>query len=580
MRTPTICHILIAMGLVCLITILGAAENTSALMLEMGVEELATGADAIIAGQVLNRKSHWNRSGTEILTRVDISVQERLKGSPISARIAITVPGGRIGNTTVEVTDVPDFIVGEKVLIFIRLVTEKQAAADGLVRTGDNTPWFRIHGGFQGKFSIFNDKIGNLPFIKFKERIVKALAGEIPAYPESPNSLNPEPVPPVQTITGITPSSAAAGTNTWITISGENLGASTGTPYFYYKNNEYYGCPSCVSSWSDSDVVVKVPVFKASNGYDASAGSGPVYLVTPAGNQSNAFPFTVTFSYGGIKWAGISPVVEFTVNPNGDSGVLKAVQDAADSWNAVAGKNFSFKYAGITPAVKTAGNQINEIIWADLQAGMIGQASMRSYGGILGECDITLNTQYKWSTVVPTPKDAMDVQTVALHELGHWLYLRDLYGNVSGYPTDMDKIMYGFGGYGIQKRSPTPHDSQGMRYIYPGANPCAASLSLMTDATFHLHVPVVDTDPVLWIDFLYEPALSSSPMFRLVHSGDPASPSDFADCLISNLSLVNGNYILHIPELIYNGVSYRAELTYFPTTDGWIWFIPSGAWAN
>ena len=257
----------------------------------------------------------------------------------------------QIGDTTVEVTDVPDFSVGEKVVIFIRPLTDKQVAEDGLVNTGDDAPWFRIHGGFQGKFSVLDDKVGNLPLMKFKERISKALTGGIPAYPESENMLNSESVSSVQTISGITPSSAAAGTNTLITISGSNFGASPGTPYFYYKSNGYYGCPSCVSSWSDSDVVVKVPIFTASNGYSASAGSGPVYLTTPAGDKSNSFPFTVTFSYGGIKWTGASPVVEFKVNPNGDAAILKAVQDAANTWNAVPNKSFSFKYAGTTPAV-------------------------------------------------------------------------------------------------------------------------------------------------------------------------------------------------------------------------------------
>ena len=181
--------------------------------------------------------------------------------------------------------------------------------------------------------------------------------------------LDSESVSAFQTISSITPSSASAGTNTLITISGSNLGASPGTPFFYYKNNGYYGCTSCVSSWSDSDVVVNVPIFRASNGYSASAGSGPVYLTNPAGEKSNSFPFTVTFSYGGIKWTGASPVVEFKVNPNGDSAILKAVQDAANTWNAVPNKSFSFNYAGTTSAVNSATNQINEIIWADLQDG-------------------------------------------------------------------------------------------------------------------------------------------------------------------------------------------------------------------
>jgi hypothetical protein len=571
-----------ALVLVLFITIMGTSENAAALMLEMSLEELASGADSIIVGHVLHRKSHWNRDRTEIYTRIVVSTEERLKGSANSDRIAIAVPGGKIGDTLVEVTDTPDFSIGEKVVIFIRPLPDKQVAEDGLVNTGDDAPWFVIHGGFQGKFSVLDDKAGNFPLTKFKERIFKALTGGIPTYPESGNLPDSESVSPVQTISRITPSSASAGTNTLITISGSNLGASKGTPYFYYKSNEYYGCASCVSAWSDSDVVVNVPVFKASNGYSASAGSGPVYLATPAGDTSNAFPFTVTFSYGGIKWAGAKPVVTFKVNPNGDNATLKAVQGAADTWNAVPNKNFSFMYAGTTAAVKTAINNINEIIWADLQDGVIGQASMRSAGGVISECDITFNTKFKWSTDAATPKDAMDVHTIALHEMGHWLNLRDLYGNVSGYPTDTDKIMYGYGGYATKKRNLTLYDSMGMSYIYPGANPCAASLSL-TDSAYHLFVPIVNTNPnfwvniqYLWVNFQYDPGSTVIPMFRLTHSDESANLSDYSACQPSTMSLVDGNYILHIPELIFNGISYRVDLTHVPTTDGLIQFMLSG----
>ncbi len=577
MSSPKTHNNMIAIVLVLFITIMGVAENAAALMLEMSVEELSSGADSIIVGRVLHRKSHWNRDKTEIYTRVVISTEERLKGSAHSGNIAIVIPGGQIGDTTVEVTDVPDFSVGEKVVIFVRPLTDQQVAEDGLVNTGDNTPWFRIHGGFQGKFSVHDDKVGKVPLMKFKERISKALTGEIPGNPESQNLLNSESISSVQTISGIFPSSASAGTNTLITISGSNLGASPGTPYFYYKSNVYYGCPSCVSSWSDSDVVVNVPVFKASDGYSASAGSGPVYLTTPAGDKSNSFPFSVTFSYGGSKWTGASPIVEFNVNPNGNTAFLRAVQDAADTWNAVPNKNFSFKFAGTTTAVNSATNQTNEIIWADLHDGsIIGQTSIRSSNGVISECDITFNTKFPWSTDASTPGKSMDVHTVALHEMGHWLNLRDLYGNVSGYPTDIDKVMYGYGSTGKQKRNLTIYDSMGMRYIYPGANPCAASLSL-TGSTYHLFVPIINTNPNLWGDFLYDPAVSTTQV-RLTNFGETTNPDGCEISQSSTLTLVDSNYILHIPEVIFDGISYRIDMTYVPTTDGLIWFMLSGVW--
>jgi hypothetical protein len=580
MNLPKSNYKIIATVLVLLIAIMGVAGNAFALMLEKSLEEVSTGADSIIVGKVLQKQSHWNRDKTQIYTRVVISTEERLKGSAHSGNVTLVIPGGKIGDTTLQVTDTPDFTVGENVTVFIRSLTDTQAAAVGVEKTGDTTPLYRIHGGTQGKYLILNDKVGRLPLMQFKERISNALTGRIQEYPENEKLLNTESALSAPMIYGITPSSASAGTNTMITISGTNLGASAGTPFFFYKYSDYYGCPFCVFSWTDSDAVVNVPIFNASGGYPASAGSGPFYLKNLSGDQSNSLPFAITFSYGGVKWTNPSATADFQVNANGDPFFLKAIQDAANTWNAVPNKNFSLIYSGPTTAATANINQINEIIWADLQdSSIIGQTSILSTGDAVEECDITFNTKFKWSTSVPTPSGFMDVQTVALHELGHWLNLRDLYGKVSGFPTDIDKVMYGFSRTGTQKRSLTLYDSLGIRYIYPSTNPCAASLSL-SDSAYHLFIPILDTSPNLWVDFQCDLADSSKIMFKLTNSGETTNPEGFNACQPASLSSMDADYILHIPAMIFNGDSYRVDLTYVPTTDGLIWFMLTSAWAN
>jgi hypothetical protein len=56
----------------------------------------------------------------------------------------------------------------------------------------------------------------------------------------------------------------------------------------------------------------------------------------------------------------------------------------------------------------------------------------------------------------------MDLESIALHELGHWLRLLDLYG-----ADDANKIMYGFASYGVMKRTLTSGDLSGIQWIYP-----------------------------------------------------------------------------------------------------------------
>lgn len=99
-------------------------------------------------------------------------------------------------------------------------------------------------------------------------------------------------------------------------------------------------------------------------------------------------------------------------------------------------------------------------------------------------------------------------------------------------------------------------------------------------STYQLHLPIIDPVPYLWADFQYDPIPSTGLMFKLTNYGVLTNLEGYRACNLSTLSLVDGNYVLHIPLLIFDGVSYRADLIYVPTTDGLIWFMLSGVWAN
>jgi hypothetical protein len=104
----------------------------------------------------------------------------------------------------------------------------------------------------------------------------------------------------------------------------------------------------------------------------------------------------------------------------------------------------------------------------------------------------------------------------------------------------------------------------------------SASLSLEASA-YRLTVPVIDTVPYLSADFQYDPIRS---MFWLANYKELANSNDYRFCNLSTLSLVDGNYVLRVPAVIFDGRSYRVDLTYMPTVDGTIWFMLSGAWLN
>jgi hypothetical protein len=123
----------------------------------------------------------------------------------------------------------------------------------------------------------------------------------------------------------------------------------------------------------------------------------------------------------------------------------------------------------------------------------------------------------------------------------------------------------------------------------------AASMTL-EGSVYQLNVPMIDmspTDPYIpyfGVDFQYDPVPATGlMMFRLTNIGQPEN--FFRSCNMSTLlhkvdwklaewNLDDNNYVLHIPVVIFDGVSYRAELTQVPSPDGQLWFKVTGVWFN
>jgi hypothetical protein len=263
-------------------------------------------------------------------------------------------------------------------------------------------------------------------------------------------------------VTNISPTSASAGTNSQVTISGSQFGTAKGQVFFTYKEgsggSEYIEAP--VASWTATQIKAVVPTAIIDN-YAASAGSGPVYVVSAEGGESAGTPFSVPFGYGGVKWP--NPTVNYRINPSPYLGALStnAVKAAANLWSN-AGSNFRFNYLGSCTSGEPNQNGYNDVSWCQLDPGVIGIAgyTFDSGTGIIQECDTGFNTDYEWG--VYGEADKMDVQTIATHELGHWLNLRDLYCD-----NDTSKIMYGYGDLGVVKPALTSGDRAGILWIYP-----------------------------------------------------------------------------------------------------------------
>jgi Carboxypeptidase regulatory-like domain/IPT/TIG domain len=262
------------------------------------------------------------------------------------------------------------------------------------------------------------------------------------------------------TITSITPGEASAGTDTHVTISGTNFTATQGNVEFSYGRNDVMRISaSDISSWTDTSINCAVPTALIDN-YPASAGSGPVVVTTSTGVESNAYDFVVPFGYGGHKWA--AGGATYFVNTSGiDDALRESLVDAGTAvWNA-AGSGFTFDDGGTTTLSK-AQDDTNVISWADgLPAGVIGQAS--SYydaSGNMTESDVQFSNAFAWGDGL-SGSGTMDIQTITMHEVGHWLRLLDQYMD-----NDSGKVMYGYGSEDLQKRTLAAGDLAGITWIY------------------------------------------------------------------------------------------------------------------
>ena len=262
-------------------------------------------------------------------------------------------------------------------------------------------------------------------------------------------------------ISGIGPPSASAGTDTQVTITGTNFAATQGTGSVnFLQAPGYPKIPASIVSWSNTSIVCTVP---------EDASSGPVTVVNSAGAESNNSTFTVTFGYGGAKWAGASPIVGYRVNENATScnGEAAAVRAGADTWTT-AGAAFAFRYDGTT-AISTVNldDGVNAVFWTTSPGGPgAGYAYTRTVGGYVTACDIAFNDNINWSTSEGGEAGKQDIQTVATHELGHCLKLSDLYGDVGDGVNDVAKALYGVSMSGEPRRNLAQADREGIQWIY------------------------------------------------------------------------------------------------------------------
>jgi hypothetical protein len=431
--------LVMALGLVTVGVVAPAGQAQASALVRLSDDQLNQAAAEVVAGEIISTHARWGDQGGSrgfIETVIELRVLRALKGAPESPgdTMTIVVPGGTMGDLTLVVDYAPVFHSGETAMLYLD--------DDG-----------RVVGGDQGKRAL--------------SLLQAALYAATPidaafAAAEGATTLVDVSAATTPTITAINPPSGSAGTGTQVTISGAGFGATQGAGHvdFFYRSGQAT-MQAPISSWSDTAIVCFVPT-ASMGGYPGSAGSGPVTVTDANGVTSAGYDFHVTFGYGGYHWA--APSCSYRVNANtADTGSVDALVDAgALAWNAPSA--FKFVDAGSSAVTTWDYNGTSEIFWTyNLPTGVLAAAYTVFSGSTILETDIGFNDVYAWGA---GSVGTYDIQSIATHELGHTLNLRDLYG-----ASDSAKVMYGLGTAGQSKRTLDADDVAGIQWIYGGGDP-------------------------------------------------------------------------------------------------------------
>ena len=132
---------------------------------------------------------------------------------------------------------------------------------------------------------------------------------------------------------------------------------------------------------------------------------------------------TVSLAYvlWGMKWP-LGSNVGYYINSNTAqvSNEQNAVKSAASSWSQINPPGLKLSYHGTTSVTDKGYNGSNTVCWKNEgNSGTLATAWVWYIGSTTTETDLVFNDWYNWST----SGSQYDIQTVALHEFGHWIGL-------------------------------------------------------------------------------------------------------------------------------------------------------------
>lgn len=420
----------------------------------VSLTEKVNNSTLIIEGKVMSQKSFWNQAHNYIYTSNLIEVKQVIKGSVNPTYLEVITMGGEID-------------------------MRKQLVEPSLQLKSDETGIFMLNSFAQqtqfgyATYQVFSDQQG---FFKFNTLENSAIVPfqkyddiNNDLYPQIEALLNVKIRPYINTvitsnnggsgkfggpnstnaITGISPTTISAGTNSILTITGTGFGTGPASASLYvdFLNADDGGSTrikpdlSQYVSWTNTQIQVKVPTKTSQSG---TAGTGAVRVVSVGNFTYTSGVLTVSYGELNVYYATTSTVYQTRhVELNAAGGVTWQMYTTFDA-NAAAKASFIRAMQtwrcntyinwplGATTSINTiASDGVNVCrfdIGAELPGGVLGVCT--SYWGgctsgpntywYVSELDICFDSGTTWNYgPAATSGGQMDFESVALHELGH-----------------------------------------------------------------------------------------------------------------------------------------------------------------
>lgn len=436
-----------------------ALAQESSQLSPLPLEERVRQSDVIVEGEVVSKQSFWDARHENIYTSNIINIYKVFKGQVQAQQLEVITQGGAVGLQMHVFSAALKLGKGEQGVFFL----EKEQALRNTPGAGKNftaraygsqqgfvkydvarnraTDVFNSYASIQDVYTAVTGQTGtSYRTVATNERLRQAQQNQV----QERRQMQQSPLAP--TVTSFSPRVTSAGTNTVLTIKGNNFGSRRGDGFVEFPNADDGGqtymkpLEEAYISWSDTQIKLRIPSAGVEEG---TAGSGEFRVTTNDGTSAlSDQELILEFAYSNINFEdrAFQPIlinkdneggytIQFAPSMQNNSAAQEGFRRAMNSW--VCTTNINWKIGAPTTVEKSAEDDLNVIRYipgSEIGAGVLASTVSR-YEGCgtdsdtlfwVKEFDMDINSNITWQYGPGGPVNRQyDFQTVMLHELGH-----------------------------------------------------------------------------------------------------------------------------------------------------------------